>query len=398
MTKHENKFGMFIHWGVYSILAEHEQVLACLDMKHSEYEKLKDSFNPQKYDPEKWVLAAKAAGMKYICFTAKHHDGFCMWDTKATDYSIMNTPYGKDVLAMLAAACKKHGMLLSIYYSCPDWYHPHGYNALSTHQPKAKRDIEADNAVYRAYVKEQIKELLSNYGEIYTLFWDIPPRIVDKSINALARELRPNILINNRGFDEGDFSTPERSVPEGERFDSPTEACDSVGEQAWGYRESEDYQSIRYLTYSIGKIMAMGGSYLLNVGPTAEGEIPAESLEILEKVGDWYRRTEGVFESAEADDFDYKVLKYHCIALKKNGKTYLHLYDGISSSAVNLKSYPKLPKSVRLLNTGAYLPFGLDLNMWERNPDYTAGGPFLRIREIPVNELESEPITIEIEW
>ena len=131
---HENKFGMFIHWGIYSLIGVHEQVFAKLDIPREEYEALAERFDPVEYDPEKWVLLAKEAGMKYICFTAKHHDGFCMWDTKYTDYNIMNTPYGKDVLAMLAAACKKHGMLLSIYYSCPDWHHEDAYNPKSSHQ------------------------------------------------------------------------------------------------------------------------------------------------------------------------------------------------------------------------------------------------------------------------
>ena len=116
----ENKFGMFIHWGIYAQLGLQEQAIARYDMSHEEYEKLAETFNPVNYDPEQWVLLAKQAGMKYICFTAKHHDGFCMWDTKQTDYNIMNTPYGKDTLKMLADACEKHEMLLSIYYSNPD--------------------------------------------------------------------------------------------------------------------------------------------------------------------------------------------------------------------------------------------------------------------------------------
>ena len=118
-----NKFGMFIHWGLYSQLGLHEQAFVKWDIPRAEYEGLINTFNPIDYDPEKWVLMAKAAGMKYICFTAKHHDGFCMWDTKYTNYNIMHTPYGRDALAMLADACRKHGMLLSIYYSNPDWHY-----------------------------------------------------------------------------------------------------------------------------------------------------------------------------------------------------------------------------------------------------------------------------------
>ena len=136
---HENKFGMFIHWGLYGATGVQDQVFARMDWPREKYEGLMQSFNPVKYDPEKWVLLAKDAGMEYICFTTKHHDGFCMWDTAYSDYKITNTPYGKDVLKMLADACQKHGMKLSFYYSCPDWNHPYGYNPASTHQWKAPR-------------------------------------------------------------------------------------------------------------------------------------------------------------------------------------------------------------------------------------------------------------------
>ncbi|MBR5527414.1 MAG: alpha-L-fucosidase, partial [Clostridia bacterium] len=233
-----NIFGMFIHWGIYSQLKSHEQVLARYDMENRGYEKLIHTFDPVNYDPEEWVLLAKRAGMKYICFTTKHHDGFCMWDTKYTDYNIMHTPYGRDVTRMLAEACKKHGMKLSFYYSCPDWYHENAYNPNSTHQWKAADKEKGDTAKYREFVKNQITELLTAYGEIYTLFWDIPPRIRDESINALVRRLQPGILINNRGYDEGDFSTPEREldeIAESGHFEKMTEACNSVGEQSWGY-------------------------------------------------------------------------------------------------------------------------------------------------------------------
>ena len=204
---------MFIHWGIYAATGLHEQALARYDIPFEEYDKLVESFNPTEYDPEEWVLLAKNAGMKYICFTAKHHDGFCMWDTKYTDYNIMNTPYKKDVLKMLSDACAKHDMRLSIYYSNPDWHHENGYNQFSTHQWRSRFPECADTVKYREYVKNQLCELLTGYGKIYTLFWDIPPHIVDESLNAYARSLQPDILINDRGWDKGDFSTPEREVP-----------------------------------------------------------------------------------------------------------------------------------------------------------------------------------------
>jgi len=395
----QNYLGMFIHWGIYSQLADHEQVLARRDMNNAEYEKLASTFNPVDYNPEEWVRMAQAAGMKYVCFTTKHHDGFCMWDTKETDYNIMNTPYGKDTLRMLADACAKYGMKLSLYYSIPDWHESCAYNPASTHQWKSVAPEKSDTEAYRAFVKRQIRELLTNYGPIYTLFWDIPPHIEDPSVNEYVRSLQPEILINDRGYDAGDFSTPERKVPEGGRFTRMTEACQSVGLQSWGYRADEDYFTPRHLMFSIDRTMAMGGSYLLNVGPTAEGVIPEKSREILARVGQWYNKLEGKLENTEADE-NYAVRPGECLAVKKDGRTYLHFPAGLITSGVYLHKFPGLPKSVRLMNTGEALPFEFSCPPGEGNGEGKASGPFVRIHGIPADRepLLTEPAVMEIEW
>ena len=398
---HENKFGMFIHWGIYALTGLQDQAIIRYDMKREDYEALQHKFNPVKYDPDKWVLLAKQAGCKYICITTKHHDGFCMWDTKYSDYKVTNTPYGKDVLKMLADACERHGMLLSFYYSNPDWHHEYGYNPASSHQWRAVQTERVDTEKYREYVKNQVTELLTNYGKIYTFFWDIPPRIEDPSLNELVRKLQPGIYINDRGWDKGDFSTPEREykATEGSRFERMTEACNSLGQQSWGYREGEDFYSIRHVTTSIDRIMSMGGSYLLNVGPNAEGEITEDYAKRLLRVGDWYQRMGGCLECAEGDGFNYESRHNSCIATKKNGKTYLHFYDGVISSSVALKNYPCVPKSVKLLNTGAALDAKAEIL-----PEFFNGRTgkaetvFLHITGIPIDELQSEPIVLEIDW
>jgi len=395
---HENKFGMFIHWGIYAQSGVQEQVYARMNWDREKYEALATTFDPVNYDPEKWVLLAKEAGMEYICFTTKHHDGFCMWDTKHTDYNIMNTPYGKDVLKMLADACKKHGIKLSLYYSCPDWHHPYGYNPASTHQWKAVMRDDIDTEIYREFVKNQVTELLTNYGEIYTFFWDIPPRIYDPSLNELVRKLQPGIYINDRGYDKGDFSTPEREYqsPDGSRFTRMTEACNSVGEQSWGYRSNEDFFSKRHLTTSIDKIMSLGGSYLLNVGPDGNGEITEPYADKIRKVGDWYNRMEGCLKCHEPDTFNYKVRKNKVTVTRKDGKSYFHFYDGIVSSSVAFEFFPKKPKKVRLMNTGEELCVTI-----EKLPEYFTNGQamtHLHISGIPIDDLVSEPIVIEIEW
>ena len=398
----DNKFGLFIHWGLYSILGLHEQAMGQFCWDRNEYENLANQFNPVYYTPEEWVLLAKRAGMKYICFTTKHHDGFCMWDTKYTDYNIMNTPYGKDVLKMLADACKKHGMLLSLYYSNPDWHHPDAYNKKSLKQWVAIKKENNDLKTYRTYIKNQITELLTNYGEIYTLFWDISPEMKDESINALARQLQPNILINDRGFDSGDFSTPEREfdgLSDAVRFTRMTEACNSIGKVSWGYREKEDFYSLRHLTYSIDKIMAMGGSYLLNIGPKADGTIDKKSLEQFEKIGEWYQRMNGCLEEHTQDFCDYEILGTRFLATQKSGKTYFHFCLGLDANGVIFLKYPSIPKQVLLLNTKQKLKVEIIEHPYYVNEENGfVVRDALHVVDIPIDELENEPIVLEVEW
>lgn len=397
----DNKFGMFIHWGIYSQGGLHEQELARYDRTHEDYDRYVKTFNPVNFDPEEIVLLAKNAGMKYLCITAKHHDGFCMWDTKYTDYNVMNTPYGKDVIKMMSEACQRHGILFSLYYSCPDWHHEYGYNKESTHQWKSVQKEACDFKKYREYVVNQITELLTNYGKIYTFFWDIPPKIEDKSINELVRQLQPGIYINDRGYDKGDFSTPERDYDDiagSRRFDKMTEACNSIGEQSWSYRENEDYYSIRYLTMSIDKIMAMGGSYLLNIGPKGDGSVDEQHRNIIERIGKWYLSTGGSLENSESDPFDYGIDKYKCIVNRKNGKSYFNFYEGIRSSAIAIKHYPSVPKRVKLLNTNSDLPYRVEILPEYFSMDTGKGEEYLHIQNIPIDDLESEPIILEVEW
>ncbi|MBQ9117262.1 MAG: alpha-L-fucosidase, partial [Clostridia bacterium] len=242
---------------------------------------------------------------------------------------------------------------------------------------------------------------LTNYGEIYSFFWDIPSHIDDPSMNELIRKLQHGIYINDRGWDKGDFSTPEREyqAAEGTRFTRMTEANNSFGQQSWGFRENEDFYSVRHIIHAIDRYMSMGASYLLNAGPDALGVIREDYASRFRRVGDWYNRMEGCLECHEADGFDYGPNHNKFIANKKNGNTSLHFYEGISSSAVNLRKYPCEPKRVRLMNTGetlgakiAYLPECFD------GKSGTAAAPLLHIPGIPVDDLQSEAIVLEIEW
>lgn len=387
------KFGMFIHWGIYSLTGYHEQVRWRFFTPRAEYRKLMDKFNPVDYDPDKWVRLAKDAGMEYICFTTKHHDGFCMFDTKYTDFNIMNTPYGKDVLKELADACHRGGMRLSLYYSNPDWDYKYGYNSKSSHQmpwPDCTENIEK----LKEFQKNQIRELLTNYGEIYTFFWDIPTHIEDKSMNEFIRSLQPNILIDDRGWDDkGDFSTPERNVPDGGKFERYTEACQSVGEQSWGYCRDEDYFTKRFLTASIDKIMVKDGSYLLNVGPKPDGTIPERAADIIKRVGDWYNSVKESFVEPCV------LLENRKLLTTRTGDTlYLHIPDGLNSCGLTLKPLDVMPKSVTLLNDGRALKYGVVTRPDDKDwATQLLRRQTLHIFDIPADEFANETMVIKIE-
>jgi len=399
------RMGMFVTWGLFAIPAWHEQILWRKRLNRTQYEKYIDDFNPSDYDPDKWIDAAESAGMEYICFVSKHHDGFCMWDTKYTDYNVMNTPYGKDILGMLAEACQRRNFPLSIYYSCPDWHHPNYPNLGRHHELFGPRpDDNPDIGKYYKFVKKQIEELCSNYGKIYQFFWDINvAEYWDQELINFIRSLQPGILINDRGPGKGDYSTPERHVPEGDRFHSPTEGCQSLGRLSWGYKKDELYYSYKYLMQSIDKILAMGGNYLLNVGPTAQGTIAKENLEVLNVIGNWYSRTREAFydtvpathlvihdlgivndESLELDEF---------LLTRKDNIIYVHLHKDPISDGIIMRDLDLLPKSAVLLNNGEVLNSTVEIV-----PRFSHEKPYLIIRNIPVNKITGEVLVIKLEF
>ena len=255
-------------------------------------------------------------------------------------------------------------------------------------------------AAYIAFVKAQVRELLTGYGKIYSFFWDIPPQIEDPSVNALVRSLQPGILINDRGFDRGDFATPERTVPEGDRFTAMTEACQSVGAESWGYRACEDYFTARRLMASVDKIMAMGGSYLLNAGPTAEGVIPEKSRDLLRRIGRWYRSAAEALENTEPPARTYSLRGNEpCIVTERGGSTYFHFWRGLDTTAVTFLD-EDLPTPVRatLLNNGAALALRYGTLPTLMEPDHVARRKVWSVADIPADEIPDEPPVIRVEW
>ncbi|WP_248926225.1 alpha-L-fucosidase [Paenibacillus hamazuiensis] len=403
----ERRFGMFVHWGLYAIPAWHEQILWRGKVKRKEYEQLIREFNPTRFDPDAWLDLAEAAGMQYICFTTKHHDGFCMWNTKHTEYNVMNTPYGKDILGMLAEACHRRNFPLSLYYSCPDWHHPNYPNQGRHHEMFGPRPgDDPDIEKYYDFVKKQIEELCTNYGNIYQLFWDVNvAEYYEPSINEWIRSMQPGILINDRGPGKGDYNTPERHVPEGGVFSKPTEACQSLGRESWGYRDNEDYYTNKFIMQSIDKILAMGGNYLLNVGPKADGTITSENVEALQSIGSWYNRVKEAFEgTVPATDMIHQdvmttagsnqvIQRDQVLITRKANTLYVHLYRDPQTQSILLKPLDVLPKRAVLLNNGRELEAQVDLM-----PVYWKERPYLRILGLPANEMSGEVMVVKLEF
>ena len=295
----EAKFGLFIHWGVYAVPAgtyNGKQIKGIGEwiMHHGkipmdEYQAYASEFNPVQYNPDEWVRLAKEAGMKYIVITSKHHDGFALFDSKVSKWDVVDaTPYGKDLIAPLAAACKKHDLKLGLYYSqAQDWNQ--GGATGGNWDPAQEHDM--DDYIENVAVP-QVKEIMSNYGPIAVLWWDTPknmnPERAGKLIPLL--KLQPGIIHNNRlgGGYEGDIKTPEQHIP-GTGLPGDWESCMTMN-RTWGYKSyDDDWKSTEMLIRNLVDIASKGGNYLLNVGPTAEGLIPQPSIERLKKIGIWMK-------------------------------------------------------------------------------------------------------------
>ncbi len=395
----EKRFGLFLHFGIYAIEGWHEQAQQRRFIPRKRYEKLIHRFDPRQFDPESILDLAESVGMGYVCLTTKHHDGFCLWDTACTDYNVMKSPYGKDIVKLLAAECHRRNFPLGFYYSIADWHHPNYPNQGRHHElPKPEEGDEPNFSRYMEFLKKQVRELCTRYGPVHHFFWDMNvPEHHDSSINSMLRSLQPSMVINDRGFDEGDFGTPEREFQtdtlKGVRsFTKPTEACNSVGTQSWGYRRDEDYYSARFLMQSIDETMAKGGNYLLNVGPDARGRIPEIASSLLSRIGNWYSRTKEAFDGCEPVS---ELTDNRDVLLTRKGTTlYVHIAQLPKSEAVVLNPIRQKPSKAVLLNTGDRVETSVDLLpvLWESRQ------AFLRLKRLPVDKLLHEPLVIRLDF
>ncbi|MBI4893058.1 MAG: alpha-L-fucosidase [Acidobacteria bacterium] len=379
----QRRFGLFVHWGLYSIRGYHEQELYRKRLKREEYEPLMRQFDPVKYRPAEWLDVMEQVGMQYVCFTTKHIDGFCMWDSAETDYKVTRTPYGRDVLKMLADECRRRDVPLCLYYSVVDEHqknYPHSGRPYELAGPQA--GDEPDLAAYLEYVRRQVRELCTGYGKVSGIWWDANVlQVRDASMRAMIRALQPSAVINNRGFDDGDFGTPERDYDRGIEgvsvFPKPTEACESVGSQSWGFRKDEDYYSASYLKRSIQKTMAKGGNYLLNAGPKADGTLPEKAVNVLGEVGRWYKAVE---EGLTAEPAGRLTQDARLLFTRRNKTVYLHITAEFESEAILLRPMAERPLKATLLNTGKELEAEVAAlpKLWNQTPDRC-----LRLRGVP---------------
>jgi alpha-L-fucosidase len=393
----EKRFGMFLHWGLYSINGWHEQDQWRRRIPRGEYVRLAGQWNPVRFRPEDWIDLAEKCGMKYLCITTKHHDGFCLFETKQTAYNTMNTPYGKDPIRMLVDACHRRNFPVCFYYSIADWHHPNYPNQGRHHELPPQPGDQPDLMKYLEFLKAQVRELCTRYGEIQGFWWDMNvDRHVDHSINEMIRKLQPGAVINNRGFDPGDFGTPERDFEkDGEdlpAFSKRTEACQSVGMESWGYRKDEDYYSDAHLARSIDKYLARDANYLLNVGPRGDGTIPPEAEAILLRIGGWYSK---VRESLEGTVPASHLTSNRNVLLTRQGNDlYVHLHKVPAGDAVKLKPLAAAPRRATLLNTGKPVEFAMDMVPG----DHLEQKGYLRLRKLPVNELSNAVLVVKLEY
>ena len=409
----EAKVGMFIHWGPYS-LAGVEASWPILrpngEISEADYRALPERFNPVKFDPHAWVALAKAAGQKYMVFTTKHHDGFCMFDSKYTNYKITRTPYGKDIVKMLADACHADGMPLGFYYSPPDMNHPGFRDTTKLSATNYRGEPErAEWPLYLDYMGLQLDELLTHYGPVATMWFDSVDMKVQGEYDGQrfleqVRHLQPATLVNNRLGVPADFITPEQFTPKaipvkGVKMDSPDhseadkqvvavprsqdfqpwETCMTIN-NTWAYRpQDKKFKTVDKLVRTLIEVISRGGNFLLDVGPQPDGQIQPEFVERLQSLGEWTKRNAAAIYGSTYGPIQGKEA-YRTTS--RGASTFVFVMDE-SAAEVVLSGLERPVQQVRLVATGKPLTFkpaekgariALDKALWEH------GVPVLEIR------------------
>ena len=343
-----DRFGMFIHWGLYAQAARHEWVKHHEEISNDDYQKYFDHFNPDLYNPREWARTAREAGMKYFVVTTKHHEGFCLWDSRFTDYKATSAPCGKDLLRPLVQAFRDEGLKVGFYYSLIDWHHPEfpidGIHPMRNHPDAPEWNKSRDVRKYAAYLHDQVRELLTEFGKIDIIWFDFsyPDNLhrgmrgkgredwESEKLLKMVRELQPGIIIDNRldlPADMADIHTPEQVQPrEWVRVDGQPvvwEACQTFS-GSWGYfRDEYTWKSPEQLIRMLINSVSTGGNLLMNVGPTARGTFDPRALEALGAYRDWMRIHSRSIYGCTQSEF---TAPQDCRLTQNGSKLYVHVY------------------------------------------------------------------------
>ncbi|MFW5857907.1 MAG: alpha-L-fucosidase [Planctomycetota bacterium] len=372
----EARFGLFVHFGLYALLGRHEWAMATECIPKEEYEALADRFAPAPGAPRTWAKLAKRAGMKYMVFTTKHHEGFCLWDSAQTDYNAVRRGPKRDLVAEYVEAARAEGLRVGFYYSLMDWRHPDGGRC--HYDPAARRR-------FLAFTRGCVRELLSNYGTIDILWYDVARPLANAegwesdALNQLARSLQPGILINNRARLAEDFSTPEGEVrAEACERGRGWEACMTFNGASWGYMPgaAPDAWSARDIVKMLGTACKGRGNLLLNIGPAPDGSVPADAPGPLATAGDWLaRHGEAVYGALDpAGGFPT-----YCGPISRKGKTVYFWRQYWNGTEQGLGGYETKLERVTCLTTGEAVDYEqtdyriLLKNLPERCPDPDVG-------------------------
>lgn len=344
----EAKYGLFIHWGLYSMLGGvyrgeeipygAEWIMKNARIGLEEYGENKNQFDPKDFDAESWVRRTAGWGMKYLVFTAKHHDGFAMYDTKVSDYNIMHTPFGRDAVKELAEACRKYGLVFCLYYSqMQDWEDKNGWGNTWDFGEDEKKDFEK---YFREKVKPQVKELLTGYGPIGLVWFDTPytmPRPLCRELKDWVKQWQPDCLVNGRiGYGLGDYRQMSDNEIPVLRYPGIWETPVTLND-TWGYScMDKNWKTPKEVLEKLVDVAGKGGNLLLNIGPDGLGNIPEGSVAVLEKVGQWMKKNgESIYGTEAVPDFPYQT-RWGKLTMRP-GKLYLHVFK-----------YPRFPYEIML--------------------------------------------------
>ncbi len=386
-----DRFGMFVHWGLYSLLARHEWIQNREEIAPADYERYAEVFEADRYDPKRWAQLAADAGMKYVVLTTKHHDGFCLWDSSLTDYKSTNTPFGRDAVREFADAVRAAGLKVGFYHSVIDWHHPDfpidDIHALRNHPDAEEMNKDRKIEKYREYLHGQVRELLTDYGEVSYLFYDFSypngrggkfpgkgrEQWGSEDLMALTRELQPGIIVNDRLDIPGDLVTPEQYQPAGPmRRDGELvrwEACQTIN-GSWGYdRDNLDAKPVDLLIKMLVDGVAKNGNLLLNVGPNGRGEIDPPDAARLTEIGAWMDlHSASIYGAGPADLTPPPGGVY----TQRGNKLYLHLFSW-PMKHVHLSGLSGKVRYAQLMNDASEVQFK-EVDPEQKAQNTTPGG------------------------